>query len=242
MLSAQVLRISLALDNAGSFVSNTVIAVKFSNFILPALAQPAMTSVSAGTTSDGVAILDSSVNGTFPAIYGTLVGPVITLGSQIKGATTTATVTFTPATLIVSGANAGISVTLFGSRVSLGSASTCFVNSVSCLVSCISGNNSILTVKLTSLSYVPSVSVSIVVAQFVNPNSVQSESVNVAAGTSNDFSAVPVVINDISVAGTFPAIFDTAKPQSSTGISAALSAIPCSLTQVIVVIIFCIFS
>ena len=210
MLSAQVLKILLVANGGGSFAGGTKIDLIFAQFTLPAAAQPSRFNVQAGTTSDGTAILDLSLTGTFPNItMSSMTGPAVTLGSQIEATTTTATVSFTPATVITAGVHAGISISLSGSGIALGAGSSCSVTgpssgSPTCVASI---QKLVLTVKLTAGTYYASAPVTFTLTSFMTPSLAQDELVNVVAVTSNDFSAASVIVNDVSGAGTFPAIF-----------------------------------
>jgi len=130
-------------------------------------------------------------------------GPTVTLGSQIKGAATTASVTFTPAIAIMSAPTSAILITLSGSPT-IGS-STCTVTTPAgalCTPTMIGQVLKVVLVLPYGGIFASGNQVAFNFNAFTNPAAAQAAMTAVAAATTSDGS----VFLDASITGTFPAI------------------------------------
>jgi hypothetical protein len=213
----------------GAYPQNTASVFTLTKFRTPTDGQAALANIVAGTSNDlsavgGPIVIDTTSTGAFPAISW-LTGLVITLTSSVKATATTATVSFTPTQAITAGANAGIIITLSGAGIALdttaGAASACAVTApagASCSAALASSK---LTVKLTAGTFNAATAITFTITKFTNPTDGQAALANIAAGTSNDLSAVggPIVIDTTST-GSFSTIY-TASVTLSTIVAAA---------------------
>jgi len=144
-----------------------------------------------------------------------LTGPTITLGSQSKGTTTTATVSFTPATALindrtVSASPPSISITLSGFPTLRSSYCNVFTPSATnnMAYSCTASISAqVLTIRLdgsTGATY-PASQIVLQVVEFILPAAVQPAMTAVTAGIFGNNVQNPSA--DDSISGTFPAIY-----------------------------------
>jgi hypothetical protein len=108
---------------------------------------------------------------------------------------------------ILSGANAGIAITLAGAGIALGGGSGCTVTAPSSGGACAASlAGSVLTVKLTAGTYNAFTYVSVTVTSFTTPTVGQAAMANVAAGMSDDLSLATPLIGAATSSGRFPTI------------------------------------
>jgi hypothetical protein len=200
---------------SGTFSAMSSISFVVSKFSTPMYGMPASTNVAAGTFNDmslgSPVLLDGTTTGTFPAISW-LSGLAVTLSSNVKATSTTATIAFTPSTALIGGLHAGLVITLSGSGIALStiseSASTCTVivpsfGSPTCTVA-LTDPGPVLKVKLTSGTYLANAEVRFTITKFSTPSAEQAAQTALAAGTSNDLMGLDFL--DITNLGTFPEI------------------------------------
>jgi hypothetical protein len=85
--------------------------------------------------------------------------------------------------------------------------------------------NLVLTVKLTgSNTYAAGTAITFTVTKFSTPTNGQNAVTNIAAATSNDLSATPVVLLDTTDAGTFPQIGEGSSVTATTSPSKSHSS------------------
>jgi hypothetical protein len=145
-----------------------------------------------------------------------LTGPTITLGSQNKGTTTSATVSFTPAAALHSVYYHAISITLSGSPTLSSVSSYCslvtptstFNTAYSCSASISAQDPQVLKIQLggsTNAIYSANQMITLIVHGFILPAAAQPAMTAVAAEISGG--SAPNFSPESSTTGTFPAIY-----------------------------------
>jgi hypothetical protein len=98
-------------------------------------------------------------------------------------------------------------ITLSGARIALASDFACAASTAGTTFTCTAALvSSVLTVKLTAGTYTGRVAITFTITKFTTQTAGQALLANIAAGTSAEFTASPVVILDTTNLGTFPAI------------------------------------